>query len=1261
MSKKGSLYVYPEYAVKPGIKDLMIRGGKFYAIYTGERWSTCEADAAVLIDNMIREKVESLKNDCESCIGLYLSNFSTKEWLNWRTYTSSLPDNYHKLNSTVLFANDDAKKEDYATFKLPYDIAEGDMSCYDELMSTLYLPEERQKIEWAIGSVICGESKSLQKFIVLYGDAGTGKSTVLNIIQQMFEYKVGHTLIGSYWAPFNASELVTKSNSFALEQFKNDPIISIQHDGDLSHIEDNTILNSIVSHETMTVNEKFKAKYSSRFETMLFLASNSPVKITNTKSGILRRLIDVYPTGNKLPAKEYNRLFKGIHSEMGAIAYHCKSVFEELGKNYYDGYKPRTMFEETNDFFNFMDEMKHIFKDGVTLKSAWAAYKEYVDDAKVQFPFSKRIFKNELKGYFLYYYPQKRLDNGENATNYYEGLIWSKFDNFSPPENKADEFVIPDWLKFNSVVSCFNDICSDCKAQIANERGTPTNKWSEVTSTLKDIDIAKVHYVILPQNHIVIDFDCRNSAGDKDILECIKAIVKYGFKKTYAEPSKSGNGIHLHYIYDGDVTQLSSVYAPNVEIKVYLDDKLTALRRKFIACNGQQIAHISGGLPLKGDGKKMVDKFTLANDKQLHNMIIKNLNKEYHASTKSSIDYIKYLLDEAWRSGISYDVRDLEPYIIAFALNSTHQSAYCSKVVDAMQLCSEDRLNVDIYHTMQEHSNVPNDEPLTFYDLEVYPNVFFCCWKNEGESVVHRWIQPSKVDVENLLNKKLVGYNNRKYDNHILYAWLMGYGNKELYELSRLIIDGHKPPFGEAYNISYADVYDFCSIKQSLKKWEIDLNIFHKESEFPWDEPLPESAWPEVADYCANDVIATEAVFHERKADYMARLILSDLSGLSPNDTTRMHVTKFIFGNEKKPKLNYTDLSDMFPGYEYKDGHSFYRGEDPKEGGYVYAEPGVYRNIALLDIASMHPTSIEQLNLFGEYTKRFSEIKQARIFIKHKDYESAKKLLDGKLVPYLNDDKDAKELSHALKIIINSVYGYTSAKFINPFRDERNVDNIVAKRGALFMINLKHEVQDRGFTVAHIKTDSIKIPNATPEIIEFVMDYGIQYGYIFEHEDTYEKMCLVNDAVYVAKSMDGHWSAVGAQFQVPYVFKTLFSKEAITFDDMCETKSVTTSMVLDFNEELKEGEHDYTFVGRVGRFTPVKTGFGGGELLRKNNNGGYAAVVGTKGYRWKESYLVKDSQDSIDISYYRKLVDDAKDAITKYLSDAKMTIEEFIN
>ena len=386
---------------------------------------------------------------------------------------------------------------------------------------------------------------------------------------------------------------------------------------------------------------------------------------------------------------------------------------------------------------------------------------------------------------------------------------------------------------------------------------------------------------------------------------------------------------------------------------------------------------------------------------------------------------------------------------------------------------------------------------------------------------------------------------------------------------------------------------------------------------------------------------------------------------MSINDTTRSHTTKIIFGNNKNPQgsFNYKDLSEEFPGYEYDFGKSTYKGEITGEGGYVYAEPGIYHNVIVLDIASMHPTTIEVLELFGPYTEKFSELKDARIAIKHRDYKKASEYLDGAFEPYLKDEADATALSEALKIVINSVYGFTSAKFPNPFRDIRNVDNIVAKRGALFMIDLKEAVQAQGYTVAHIKTDSIKIPDADPHIIEFVKDFGKKYGYIFEVEDSFSKMCLVNDAVYVAETLSGgpdipaKWKAVGAQFREPYVFKTLFSREPISFEDMSLMKSVKTSIFLDMNEDLPEGEHDYKFVGRIGVFCPVVPGAGGGILLRKSDDT-FHAVTGTKGYRWLEANTVRylKKEDMIDKSYFQKLVDEAIETIGQFGN-----VDEFIN
>lgn len=343
------------------------------------------------------------------------------------------------------------------------------------------------------------------------------------------------------------------------------------------------------------------------------------------------------------------------------------------------------------------------------------------------------------------------------------------------------------------------------------------------------------------------------------------------------------------------------------------------------------------------------------------------------------------------------------------------------------------------------------------------------------------------------------------------------------------------------------------------------------------------------------------------------------------------------------------EIINAFPGYEFIDGKNMYRGTDVGKGGYVYAEPGMYGNVALLDVASMHPHSVINLNAFGEYTQNFKDIVDARIAIKNKDFDKARQMFNGKLAPYLDDESTAKNLAQALKIAINSVYGLTSANFDNPFRDNRNKNNIVALRGALFMRTLQDEVQKRGFKVAHIKTDSIKIPDATPEIIQFVMDFAVKYGYRFEHEATYERMCLVNDAVYIAKYDTGEWTATGTQFQIPYVFKKLFSKEEITFDDLCVTKSVTSSLYLDMNEGLAEDEHNYRFIGKVGRFCPIKPGCGGGLLMREKD-GKYYAATGTKGYRWLESEIVEsmNKMKDIDESHFKAMADTAIDTIKKY-------------
>lgn len=1329
--RRGEIEIYPKFVINNHSSDLMIRGGDFYAIWNEATglWSTDEQDVVTLVDLELEAFYE--KHKLEFGTGarvLYMWDSESGVIDGWHKYCQKqMRDNFVMLDERLAFANDIPSKKEYVSKRLPYPLEAGTIDAYDQLVGTLYTPTERHKLEWAIGSIVSGDSRNIQKFMVLYGAPGSGKGTVINIILMLF---------AGYTAVFDAKALGSASNAFALEAFRSNPLVAIQHDGDLSRIEDNTRLNSLVSHELMTVNEKFKPTYPNEFKCFLFLGTNKPVKITDAKSGLIRRLIDVSPSGDKLPASLYNDLVRKVKFELSGIAKHCLDVYMD-DKHAYDAYIPVNMLGASNDFYNFMIDSYSVFKkeDGTTLSAAWEMYKTYCDDAKVPFPLSKRPFKEELSNYFDSYSDRVSMDDGSRIRSYYQGFKYEKFE---------DQIVVPTesvktQLSLTSDESVFDFIFKDCPAQYANENETPLRAWVNVNSTLSKINTQKIHYVKVPENLIVIDFDLKDANKQKSLSLNLEAASKW--PPTYAELSKGGAGVHLHYYYSGDVSKLSNLYDTDIEVKVFTGN--STLRRKLTKCNDLPIASINSGLPLKGECP-VVNQKSVSSERKLRELILRNMNKEIHSSTKLSVNFIDKILTDAYNNGLNYDVSDMRRSIFNFASMSTNNADYCMSLVNKMKFKSDEI-------SIPDKNDVVLNNDLVFFDVEVFPNLFVIVWKKRGpDNKCVIMINPTSSEIEPLLKFLLIGFNCRNYDNHIVYARYIGYTNEQLFDLSQRIIadgKGRGCKFGEAYNLSYTDIYDFASAgnKKSLKKLEIEMGIHHMELGLPWDKPVPPELWVKVGEYCCNDVIATEAAFDYLSADWTARQILADLAGLTVNDTTNTLSTKIIFGDNKKPQsqFRYRDLSkpvhDMdeamyaflsdacpimmsqthgleesllpyFPGYKYEGGKSTYKGENVGEGGFVSSKPGVYGNVALLDIVSMHPHTAIAECVFGPvFTAAFRDIVEGRVSIKHEAWDIVNKMLDGKLTPYIQKVIDgeltSKDLANALKTAINSVYGLTSASFENAFRDPRNIDNIVAKRGALFMIDLKEAVLAKGFEVAHIKTDSIKIPDATPEIINFVMDFGRKYGYEFEHEATYDRICLVNDAVYIARYAsvekcnglygycpgDNHkkentWSATGTQFAVPYVFKTLFSKEDIVFDDLCETKSTTSAIYLDFNEMLPNVEayekeytklnkllasgkptpfgseervlelekliaegHNYLFVGKVGQFCPVRPGFNGGVLYRCKD-GVYNSLSGSKGYRWIESETLRamDRPEYIDNSYYDNLVSDAASAISNY-------------
>ena len=1325
--KKSGYEIFPDFQVIKS-RDLIARGNDFYAIWVEDRglWSTDENDVIAIVDG----EVDRFVRECKDCFD---ARVRARHMISART---RLIDEFHKycqkqlrstnktLDEKIIFSNTKVKKTDYASKKLPYPLEKGSYESYDKLMSVLYSPEERHKLEWAIGAVISGDSKDIQKFIVLYGAPKSGKSTFLNILQKLFT--IDEQKGTGYWAAFDAKVLGQAGKDFAFEAFRDNPLIAIQHDGDLSKIEDNTRLNSLVSHETVLMNVKFRSSYPARINSFLFMGTNKPVKITDAKSGILRRLIDVHPTGDRVPSAEYTKLMKQINFELGAIAYHCLEVYQE-DPGAYDQYVPTMMLDASNDFYNFITDEFYEFgpEDGIGRQAAWEKYVQYCDKMKVRYPFPYRAFKEEFAAYFDELYERFTLEDGTRVRNYYRCLNLEKFkpkNDISPPKKQQEK--PKGWIELKKQHSLLDDILESCPAQYATSDEIPLKSWDETKSILSALNTSKLHYVLVPLNHIVIDFDIPDENGNKSLERNLEAANKW--PKTYAEVSKSGCAIHLHYIFTGDPELLERVYDDHIEIKVFSGKQ--SLRRKLTLCNDIPVATISSGLPMKGE-KPMVNTKRVKTQTGLVKQIKRNLNKEVFDSTRQSMSMIAKLVEEAYESGMEYDISDMYGALMTFALNSTNNSQYCLKLLNKMHLKSDGEL--------EPANDISEDDEskLVFYDIEVFPNLLVICWKMRGkDNPVVKMINPDPEEVRKFIESyRLVGFNCRKYDNHIVYGRAYYEDSiPDCYKRSVNIIQKKTGFIGEGYNVSETDVLDFSAKKQSLKKFEIEYGAHHQELGIPWDRPVPEELWETVADYCCNDVLATELTFENRYGDYEARKILCALANIfckriksCYNDTTNTLTGRIMFGDDKEPQKEfiYTDLAtgeqfamdgsrvepegtfdicNAFPGYEFKDGKNMYRGEDVGFGGYVYAEEGMYSNVVTFDLISAHPTSMIKMTLFGErYTQQLKNLFDLRVALKHKDFDTARKMFDGALIPYLTDEAAAKALSGALKIAINSIYGLTSAHFQNPFYDPRNKNNIVALRAALFMVPLRDAIQEKGFQVCHIKTDSIKVVNPTKDISDFIYAFGRKYGYEFEVEHKFKKFCLVNKATYIAKCADddpespGQWTATGAQFAVPYVFKTLFSHEPIDISDLCETKEVRTAIYLDASEklpdvgreeaelkklrsdfvkngnpeyehfldiprvkELKEAiakGHSYRFVGRVGQFCPILPGHGGAYLMRETTNEKtgetlYSSVTGASDYLWQESEVVKNLklEKWINKDYYKKLVDDAVHDISEF-------------
>lgn len=166
-TKRGTTEIYPKFIIRNPSQHLMIRGGDFYAIWVEEKglWSTSEQDAVDIIDGELdkyaKENASRFENGYKV---LHLWDAESGMIDVWHKYCQwQMRDSFHMLDEKLIFQNTPTNRQDYASKRLPYPLEDGDVSAWNRLVSVLYSPAERKKIEWAIGSIVSGDSLQTAK------------------------------------------------------------------------------------------------------------------------------------------------------------------------------------------------------------------------------------------------------------------------------------------------------------------------------------------------------------------------------------------------------------------------------------------------------------------------------------------------------------------------------------------------------------------------------------------------------------------------------------------------------------------------------------------------------------------------------------------------------------------------------------------------------------------------------------------------------------------------------------------------------------------------------------------------------------------------------------------------------------------------------------------------------------------------------------------------------------------------------------------
>lgn len=427
-----------------------------------------------------------------------------------------------------------------------------------------------------------------------------------------------------------------------------------------------------------------------------------------------------------------------------------------------------------------------------------------------------------------------------------------------------------------------------------------------------------------------------------------------------------------------------------------------------------------------------------------------------------------------------------------------------------------------------------------FYDIEVFKYDALVVFKDIEKNIVAEfWINRNKVDCIKgfprrtlqgaVEGKTLVGYNNHNYDDYVLSEMLsFTPTNAGIKRVNDNIISGLEP----GVDLKVQDTLDcFRQINvshPSLKKIEANLGLNIEETSVPFtiDRELTEKEKEQTVFYCESDVDATIDIFKLRwgtyfvpkqsvvdllpegdgRREYAKRwntttLTAHVLLGDRYKADSRPFWTNYYLGEKQDEILEKVPDPDILKMWnednpakgdaESKDKHisikdlgcSIEFGFGGLHG--VNARDREFRNVKLLDVASMYPNIIINLNALDELgkhtvTDRYKGLVDKRIAVKHTD----------------------QQLQQALKLVINSTYGLLKNQYA--LIRNYNAAKSVCMFGQIALYDLAEKLYHAGYTLINLNTDGVAFNGGDSESYKKIWHEWEQWWGLTLEEDDFD-------------------------------------------------------------------------------------------------------------------------------------------------------------